>query len=131
MFLLGRGASILAFHAEHLGRPLPELSRPHGVDPITHGNNGVEVEEINTTRDFTFPLGLNYPEFPDSCFLSDFSLLVDVFKVFINGSYIHIEQGRHQLLRQPNGFILVAHLDAIPTALHAKNQKFRRGITDI
>ena len=51
---------------EHLRGPLAKLRRPFGVHAIAHGDDGVEVVEIDVPRDLPFAFGLNYSEFPNS-----------------------------------------------------------------
>jgi len=44
---------------QDLSRPLAELGGPHGVDPVSHRDDGIEVVEINVTGNFPFPFNLN------------------------------------------------------------------------
>ena len=37
---------------------------------VAHGNDGVEIIDINSPGALTLTLDLNYPDFPDSCFTS-------------------------------------------------------------
>jgi hypothetical protein len=59
----------------------------------------------------------SYPEFPDNCFLGQFTLHEDVLDVFVDGADIFLEQLRHQLLRQPHGLVLKPALNARPAIL--------------
>ena len=62
--------------------------------------------------DLPSALGLNYPEFPDSCLLGQFAVRIDFFDMLVDRAHIHIIQRRHHLLRQPDVFILIAHFIA-------------------
>jgi len=43
--------------------PLPELRRPHGIDPVAYRNDGIEVVELGHV---TFTVCGSIPEFPDN-----------------------------------------------------------------
>jgi len=57
-------------------------------------------------------------------------LIKNVFHVLIDGWHRDIEQLSHQLLCQPDGFILIPGLDALFAALPGKDQKFSRAVAD-
>ena len=67
----------------------------------------------------------SYPEFLDNCFLGQFIAGKDVLQVLADGAHVHPEQLGHQLLRQPQGFVIVAGFDALPAGLAGGNQEFR------
>ena len=82
--------------------------------------------------DLPSALGLNYPEFPDSCLLGQFAVRIDFFDMLVDRAHIHIIQCRHHLLRQPDVFILIAHFKAyiaFACGCH-KGQVLRCGTTD-
>jgi hypothetical protein len=62
----------------------------------------------DTLQVVSFFFGLNYPEFPDSCFWLDFCGLKDVFQVLADGAHIHGEQLGHQLLAEQDRLTLIA-----------------------
>ena len=74
---------------------------------------------------------LNCPEFPDSCLPVQFTGLTDIAQMLINRSHIHFKHYSHQLLRQPDGFILNTHFNRIFSGLSGKNQKFCRAVSDL
>ncbi len=75
-------------------------------------------------------LGLNCPEFPESCRPLQFVRFVDVFQMLADRTYINGKQFRQQLLRQPDGFLLVARLDTLLTCLASENQKLGSAVAD-
>jgi hypothetical protein len=50
--------------------------------------------------------------------------------MLIDRSNIDFKQNSHQLLRQPDSFILDTHLDTVFPGLSGKNQKFCRTVSD-
>jgi hypothetical protein len=54
----------------------------------------------------------SYPEFPDNCFLGQFSLGKHVLKVLVDGANVLLEQLCHELLGKPDGVVLEPALDA-------------------
>lgn len=83
---------------QRLRGPYPELRRPPAVYAVTDGNDGVEVIEINLPVYLTSTFRLNYPEFPDSCFLLQFSGFVNVLKMLTNSTDIYPKQLPHLFL---------------------------------
>ena len=100
----------MVFH--NLARPFAELHGALIVHLEAHGNNQLQIIMRQFTVDLTSALGLNYPEFPDSCLLGQFAVRIDFFDMLVDRAHIHIIQCRHHLLRQPDVFILIAHFIA-------------------
>ena len=97
---------------DNLPRPLAELHSTLIVHLEAHGNNHLQIIMRQFPIDLTSALGLNYPEFPDSCLLGQFAVRIDFFDMLVDRAHIHIIQRRHHLLRQPDVFILIAHFIA-------------------
>jgi hypothetical protein len=116
--------------AQDAGCPLTELCGAYGIDAVADRNDGVEVVEVHSPRNFPLALLLNYPEFPDSCLRHKLLTGKDISQMLADGAYIHCEQLCHQLLRQPQGFVLVAGLYALITGLAGKYQKFGGAVAD-
>jgi hypothetical protein len=53
------------------------------TDAVADGQNGVEVVVVNRAGNLAISLGLNYPEFPDSCRRIEFTFVVNVDQVFV------------------------------------------------
>ena len=51
---------------EHFRSPLPEIRGLFGIDPIPHGNNGIQGIEGDFPCYLTGTLVLNYSDFPNS-----------------------------------------------------------------
>jgi hypothetical protein len=68
--------------------------------------------------------GLNYPEFPDSCLRFEFSLLVDVADMLVDGPNILLKELGHELLRQPDRFVFKPDLDPRAAVLSLVDQDF-------
>ncbi len=62
---------------------------------------------VHEALDLAGALSLNYPEFPDSCRRIEFSLLVDVLEVLVDGADVLLEQLSHELLGEPDGLVLI------------------------
>mgnify|MGYP001578538324 CR=1 FL=1 len=69
---------------------------------------------LDLARNLPFPLGANYPEFPDGCLATELPLVEDVHEVLVDGPHVLLEQIGDQRLRQPDGLALEAALDARP-----------------
>ncbi|KSW25057.1 MULTISPECIES: hypothetical protein [unclassified Pseudomonas] len=54
----------------------------------------------------------------------------DVLQVLADGAHIHPEQFGHQLLRQPQDFVLIAGLDALFAGLASEDQELGRAVAD-
>src|SRR5690606_28618647 len=107
--------------AKNTSRPLAELRCAYGVDPVADGNDGGEDVESHRRGHPPLALLLNYPEFPDSCLRRELMTGKDVLQVLADGAHIHPEQFGHQLLRQPQGFVLIAGLDALFAGLASED----------
>jgi hypothetical protein len=57
----------------------------------THGENGIEVVVLHLASDLPSPFLANYPEFPDSCRPTQFTLITDIDQVLIDRSHILLE----------------------------------------
>ena len=101
------------------------------VDPIADGNNRIQIVVIDLTRHLAGTLGLNCSEFPKSCVRADLTLLKDVLQVFVDGWNRDLKQPCHQLLGEPDGFILVAHFQPVPAGLGGENKKLSGGVADV
>ena len=97
---------------DDLSRPFAELHRPLVVHLEAYGNNRLQIVMRQFPINLTSALGLNYPEFPDSCLLGQFAVRIDFFDMLVDRAHIHIIQCRHHLLRQPDVLILIAHFKA-------------------
>jgi len=83
--LVVHGESLHQVLAQALRCPLAELGtagRPH---PVAHGQDGLQTVVVQCPADLAIPLGLNYPEFPDSSFRFALLLVIDVGEVLANG----------------------------------------------
>ena len=89
-----------------------------------------QTSHINATGNFALPLNLNCSEFPNSCLASQFTLIINIFQMPINRGNRHIKKLSHQLLCQPDGFILIPGFDTLFAALLRKNQKLSRAVSN-
>jgi hypothetical protein len=62
---------------------------------VPHGDNHVQIVKIDSTGYFSFPLCLNYPEIPDSCFGSQLSFIINILYMLIYSSNILLKKLRH------------------------------------
>lgn len=62
---------------DDLPRPLAELHRPLVVHLEADCNNQLQIIMRQFPIDLPSALGLNYPEFPDSCLLGQFAVCID------------------------------------------------------
>lgn len=115
-----------------LPRPFTEANSTVIINLETNSNNHLEIIVNDFTIHLTQPLGLNYPEFPDSCFFSKFTICIYLLNMLIHSSNIHIIKGCHHLLCQPYIFVLIAHFKAILTVTNRSNisKVFSRTRTD-
>jgi hypothetical protein len=49
----------------------------------------------------TFALCSNYPEFPDSCLATQFSLVENIYQVLVDRPHIFLEKLADECLREP------------------------------
>jgi len=75
--------------------------------------------------------GLNYPEFPDSCPARLFGVAVDVADVLVDGPDIDFNERGHELLSEPDGFVLYADFDAALAGLQTEHEKLGRAVADV
>ena len=116
----GRVLEPLVVHGEALAEvflqpghgPLPELGAALAADAEADGEDGIEVVVVHQPFDLPGTLVLNYPEFPDSCPRGEFTLLVDVLEVLVDGADVLLKQVGHELLREPDSLVLKPALDA-------------------
>jgi hypothetical protein len=100
------------------GRPDSKLGAPLRFYPVANGKNCFQIKpschasgvtppkmkivsegseayfltkKIDNPLNLPVPLGLNYPEFPDSCLRMKFAFLKDIFDMFVNGPDIFLE----------------------------------------
>jgi hypothetical protein len=88
------------------------LRRLVAVDPVADGNDGIQIVEVHLTGYLAGTLGLNYPEFPDSCLLMQFVRGVNVSQVLTYGSNVYPKKLRHLLLAQPKALIFILNIHA-------------------
>ena len=65
------------------------------------GKDGVQVVVLNLAGHFPFALGSNYPEFPDSCLATQFSLVENIYQVLVDRPHIFLEKLADECLREP------------------------------
>ena len=108
--------------------PDTEPHRPLVVHLEANRNNHLQIIVIHAASNLSATLILNYSEFPNSCRLVLLMVSINLFDMLIDGRKPHIVKGRHHLLRQPDVFILVAHLNAVLVLARRgnKGQVFRR-----
>lgn len=92
--------------AERGCSPLAELGSAGSADAIPHGNDHVEGVVVHEPFDRPGTLGLNYPEFPDSCLRRQFALGKAVVTVFVDRPDVFLEQLGDVPLRQPKRLVL-------------------------
>ncbi len=66
---------------------------------------------IDGAGNLAISLGLNYPEFPDSCRLIKFTLFVNVDQMLIRHFHRYLEQVGNHPLRQPDCLVRESYLD--------------------
>ena len=111
--------------AQHVGTPLTELRGTDGIDPITHGDNGIEVVEL---RLVSLAILSSMCKFCTYLLHRQFIRIKDVLQMFGYHTSVHVEQRRHRLLRGPNRLILVEHLYALLLACSHKGQELCRAV---
>ena len=111
-----------------LVRPDTEPHRPLVVHLEADRNNHLQIIVVHAASNLSATLILNYSEFPNRCRLVLLMVSINLFDMLIDGRKPHIVKGRHHLLRQPDVFIFVAHLNAVPVLPCGgnKGQVFRR-----
>ena len=109
---------------------VPELRGTHGIDSIAYRDDCIQIVKIYLPGDIAPTFGLNYSEIPNSCLTNQLTGFVDIFQVFIDGWHTDGKKLRHELLRQPDGFILIAGFNALLSRLPGENQKLRRAVAD-
>lgn len=70
-------------------------------------------------------------EFPTYWISSKLTGFKDIFQMFGNGAAPFFKQHSEQFLRQPDSFILNAHLDAVFTGLFGEDQEFGSAVADL
>ena len=103
----------MVFH--DLPRPFAKLYRTGIVDLKSNSNDHLKRVMLQFSVDLSSPLGLNYPEIPDSCLLRQFVVVIYFLNVLINCANVNIVKRRHHLLRQPDILILITHLKTFVT----------------
>ena len=108
--------------------PDTEPHRPLVVHLEADRNNHLQIIVVHAASNLSATLILNYSEFPNRCRLVLLMVSINLFDMLIDGRKPHIVKGRHHLLRQPDVFILVAHLNAVFVLARRgnKGQVFRR-----
>jgi hypothetical protein len=61
--------------------PTTELDSPLGANPIHYPQDRLKPVMVYHPRNVSISLGLNYPEFPDSCFGREFLILVKRYQI--------------------------------------------------
>lgn len=84
------------------GRPLAELGATRGADPVTDGEDEVEIVEQCAALHLTAALSLNCQGFLDSCRRSQFALVKDVLRVEGDVLLGGLEQLGDLQLREPH-----------------------------
>ena len=102
--------------------------RPLVIHLEADRNNHLQIIVVHAASNLSATLILNYSEFPNRCRLVLLMVSINLFDMLIDSRKPHIVKGRHHLLRQPDVFILVAHLDAVLILPRGgnKGQIFRR-----
>ena len=62
--------------------------------------------------------------------MGQFTSFIYVFQMFIDSGYADGKKLRHELLRKPDGFILIAGFNTLFPGLPGENQKFRRAVAN-
>ena len=70
--------------------PAAELDSPVTPHPVAYGQNHIEVTEFYQSPYLADALGLNYPEFPDSCLRALLMIAVDVDDMLADGAHRHL-----------------------------------------
>ncbi len=78
--------------AQPLGRPDAELRAAKRADAVADGQYGVKVIVIHVAGNFAISLGLNYPEFPDSCLRIKFPFVIDIDQMLVCGLHSDLKQ---------------------------------------
>src|SRR5690606_39958650 len=84
----------------------------------------IEVIGVDLAFDLPRALGLNYPEFPDSCTRIALTLGEKVADVLVNRAHVLIEQLRDLPLAQPNGTVHGPKADGRGAVLGAVKDQF-------
>ena len=108
--------------AQTLRGPYTKLCAAMRLDAITHGDDHVEIIEIDLARNLPFSFGLNYSEFPNSCSFLQLAFFINVLDMLIDGGYVSLKQLRHLRLREPHGFTLQLDLNLRFTVIRTVKQ---------
>src|SRR5690554_581224 len=91
---------------EHLGSPFAKLHATLGFHPVADGDDHVQIVVINFPLNLALALLANYPEFPDSWFSLQFTLLEHITHVLVDGSHVFAKQLRHLGLAEPDRLLI-------------------------
>jgi hypothetical protein len=94
------------------GGPLAELGAAAAAHAVADGDDGLEVVVLNLAKNLAISFTSNHPEFPDSCLAAELALVEDVHEVLVDRADVLLEQVGDQRLREPDGVVLEAALDA-------------------
>ena len=65
---------------------------------MTNSDDNIKIVEQWSTLNITLSLGLNYPNFSDSCRFIQFSSLVNLPNMIADCSYVNTKQSSHSFL---------------------------------
>ena len=74
-------------------------------NPVTNGQNYVEIIEVSFSGYLSSPFNLNCSEFPNSCFRLQFSIFENISDVLTNGRFRYLIKITHCFLSHPDRII--------------------------
>jgi hypothetical protein len=108
--------------AQPLRRPDAKARRHRAFHPVAHRQNHVEVIKRHVARHRSRALRANLSEIPTACRLLQLALVVDMLNMLHHIGARGLEQLRHLLLGQPQGFILQPRFHLQATVLGLVDQ---------
>ena len=117
----GRVLEALVVHDEALyevlpearGRPLAELGAAAAANAVANRDDHLEVVVLDFARNLAIAFTSNYSELPNSCLAAgQLTVREDPLEVLVHRRHRDLEQLGDQRLREPDGLILEAALDA-------------------
>jgi hypothetical protein len=82
------------------------------VHPVSHGNDGIQIVELNLPANLPDAFCLNSPSFSESSRAIKLSRIVNAFQMVTYGPQVHSEERCNLSLIEPKGLGLVKHLDS-------------------
>ncbi len=87
--LLIQNISTYSEFSQYARCPLTELSSTNTIHTIAYANNGIKIVEHSFAFNLPITFHSNYFHFGNSSLFCEFTLLINIFKMFANSRYVH------------------------------------------